>query len=885
MYGVGARSLRRLLVLLLFSLALASVPMHAENAVATWSDDYIVVPYSGSRSKIDGMWSSVQEWADGNETIFRKDESFWVLRVKQVYADIYVLVEVVSDRSIDVRDGVYLGLSKGNASSPQLGDYLFYLSLGTKALVRTTFVGDGEDWKYSKASIDGFLCMAELSAGDSPYASDLHMTYEFKIPIGLFGAASEFRFYVEVHDGDFTFRWPENGLKSNPLSWGCLVGFQYPDPAVTKVWVGDANGSRDFPKPGEAFYVWATVENWGVSTYMKFGADVYLDEVRLARFESLSLKRWEVVNLSSQAGGVETGLHRLKWIVGDSKLLELDRKNNEMSYDFQVTDQIILVIQPCILSMRLLQNPGFESGKLSPWFGRGNVTVQSDVKYEGEYAVQLAPPVGEERVVGQPVLAACDRGQTLTVSAMMKADDNIAHSYIGFEYRGADGKVIGRVSRSSDFGGGYDWVERSFTAIVPFGAYFFDVIFWFESGSERMGCGYVDRVSLIHCRPWGGNLRFAVRIDGDLFEVDSSEFSAIVSSGSHNIEVEPTVNASSCVRFMFGGWADGDYSNSRILEVRKSGVLVVHYLPQYYLRVDANGGEVSGEGWYDEGSVANVTVKSPVRKAEAGVRLVFAGWSGDSNSTSKNVAMVIVAPSSVAANWKTQYFLEVVSPYSEVKGRGWYDQNSTANFSVNSTVSREYGVRYFFDKWSGDFEGISTEGSVVMDAPRKVVAVWKMNYMDLSMYLAMIGSILGLTAFGTCLYFRIVHHYSIKRILQSGLWVSFEFTLVTFLLLLLLKTVWPKVVPSYLDMNYFAATLIVIGLLTMFLRGERKEVPVSTTGVRIDYAIAFASGLAGGVMIWYAIQAIGWLSYLISILGGALIVLLSVTLLREESQK
>ena len=610
--------------------------MHADNAVATGSDDYIVVPYRGSRPNIDGVWTSAQEWADANETIFKTDESYWVLRVKQVYVDIYVLVEAVSDRSIEVHDGVYLGLSMGNASSPQLGDHLFYLSLGINALVRTAFVGDGGGWKYSKVAIEGFLCMAELSAGDSPYASDMHMTYEFKVPIGLFGASSEFRFYVEVHDGDFTFRWPESGLKSSPSSWGRLVGLQYPDLAVTKVWIGDADGSRVFPRPREAFYVWATVENWGVSTYIKFGTDVYLDEARLARFESLSLKRWEAANLSSQAGGIELGLHSVKWIVGDGKLLELDRQNNEMSYQFQVTDQIVLVIQPCIVSTRLLQNPGFETGELSPWsdWRRGNLMVQSELKYEGDYAVQLVPPVGEERVVGQPAVAACEQGQTLMVSAMMKADGNIAHSYIGFAWRGADKKPIGQISRGLDLGGGYDWVARSFSASVPFGAYFYDVVFWFSSSSERIGYGYVDCVSLTHCKPWTGDLRFAFRIDGKLFEVDSNEFSVIVSGGVHDIEVEPTVNVSSGVRVVFGSWRDGEPSNSRILELMKSGVLVAYYLPQYYLRVDAKGGEISGEGWYDEGTVANVTVKSPIRKAEAGARLVFAGWSGDSNSTS-----------------------------------------------------------------------------------------------------------------------------------------------------------------------------------------------------------------------------------------------------------
>jgi len=886
LYGVGARSLRRLLVLLLFSLALASVPMHAENAAATWSDDYIVVPYRGSRPKIDGMWSSASEWIDANETIFKADQSFWVLRVKQVYADIYVLIEVVSDRSIEVHDGVYLGLSRGNASSPQLGDYLFYLSLGTNALVWAIFVGDGEGWKYSKVGIEGFLCVAELSAGYSPYASDLHMTYEFKIPIGLFGASSEFRFYVEVHDGDLTFRWPEGGLKSSPSSWGRLVGFQYPDLAVTKVWVGDANGSRVFPKPGEAFYVWATVENWGVSTYMKFDADVYLDEVRLARFESLNLKRWEVANLSSQAGGVESGLHRVKWIVGDSELLDLDRENNDMSYHFQVTDQIVLVIQPSIVSTRLLQNPGFESGKLSPWYDgkRGNVTVQPDVKYDGEYAVQLAPPVGEVRLVSQPIVAACERGQTLTVSAMMKADENIAHSYLSFQYRGADGKLIGRESKSTDFGGGYDWVERSFTATVPFGAYFFDVVFWFVSSSEGPGYGYVDDVYLIRSQAWLQGLKILIRLDGESYKAaDSNEVSLVLSSGIHTIETESVLDVKSGVRILFDEWDDGVRSNQRTMTIEKTTVLKPQYRYQYYLTVHSGEGNVSGEGWCDEGSVASVIAESPVLSSDEKTRMVFSGWTGDLNSTSKKVSIRMIAPRKIKAIWNTQYFLEVISPYSKVEGGGWYNVSSVANFSVASpSVFGQFGVRYHFEGWTGDWRGASLAGSILMDAPHRVVALWRIDYIiPFTMAIALVSAVVGSFS-----YARFIRRLPVEKIIRTGLGLSFEILLVTYLLLLLVETIWPKSIEPYVGMNYTLIAVIVFGVLTILLtRREEKPEPSKIAKTRRDYAIAFAAGIAGSVVIWYSLKGLGWLSNLISLLGGALIIVLSISLFKESKTK
>ena len=50
---------------------------------------------------------------------------------------------------------------------------------------------------------------------------------------------------------------------------------------------------------------------------------------------------------------------------------------------------------------------------------------------------------------------------------------------------------------------------------------------------------------------------------------------------------------------------------------------------EYLLTVEANGGEIRGEGWYGRGSTATATAVSPAKVEEQRSRLLFTQWSGD----------------------------------------------------------------------------------------------------------------------------------------------------------------------------------------------------------------------------------------------------------------
>lgn len=111
----------------------------------------------------------------------------------------------------------------------------------------------------------------------------------------------------------------------------------------------------------------------------------------------------------------------------------------------------------------------------------------------------------------------------------------------------------------------------------------------------------------------------------------------------------------------------------------------------------------------------------------------------------------------------------------------------------------------------------------------------------------------------------------------------FSTLLVTFLLLLLAETIWSGSVSAHLNINYLLVIVIISGAISILTRKEEQKVEkVKIT--KKDYLYIGALGIAGSLIIWYKIKDIGNLAYLISIVAGALIILLSLLLFKEDEK-
>ena len=194
----------------------------------------------------------------------------------------------------------------------------------------------------------------------------------------------------------------------------------------------------------------------------------------------------------------------------------------------------------------------------------------------------------------------------------------------------------------------------------------------------------------------------------------------------HNITVDQYVTGGSGVRF---------YCAQNTVSVTSSGSLTFTYQTQYQLIVStypANVTQVSGGGWFNAGESAQTSQAPQNNTGTTGVQYVFRNWSIDGTpQTGNQVTVTMNGPHAAVANYTTQYLLTVNSPegLGNPKGGGYYDAGSTAKFSVTSPVG--YLIQQVFVQWQGDYTGTSPQGSITMDRPHVVNAVWSTSYLPL----------------------------------------------------------------------------------------------------------------------------------------------------------
>ena len=118
------------------------------------------------------------------------------------------------------------------------------------------------------------------------------------------------------------------------------------------------------------------------------------------------------------------------------------------------------------------------------------------------------------------------------------------------------------------------------------------------------------------------------------------------------------------------------------------------------------------------------------------VKYIFQKWStGDEDN---ELSFISKKSDDFKAIYSTQYRLTVKSEHGSFKGGGWYDSGATATFSVNPTSPFEgllgyLGVRYVFERWSGDSNAETPEATILMDSPKTVEAIWRTDYTPLYM--------------------------------------------------------------------------------------------------------------------------------------------------------
>src|SRR5208282_5954347 len=121
---------------------------------------------------------------------------------------------------------------------------------------------------------------------------------------------------------------------------------------------------------------------------------------------------------------------------------------------------------------------------------------------------------------------------------------------------------------------------------------------------------------------------------------------------------DQTVNQTSGSRLIFNAWTVDGTTNqtgsSLSLMMDAAHTVVAQYAQQYYLTVQSPQGVTSGQGWYNAGSNAQISVSTPPSPM-FGVSYVFDGWQGSMQSSTQSTTVLMNGPMTVTATWHQDY--------------------------------------------------------------------------------------------------------------------------------------------------------------------------------------------------------------------------------------
>ena len=188
-----------------------------------------------------------------------------------------------------------------------------------------------------------------------------------------------------------------------------------------------------------------------------------------------------------------------------------------------------------------------------------------------------------------------------------------------------------------------------------------------------------------------------------------------------DLEAPEYVYVSADTRYRFDYW-DVDTTtvpgNPINVHMYANRTATAHYVKQYYLNVVSPYDTPGGMGWYDEGDTAHATLAYGIENLAPGVRAVFTGWTGDASGTGLTSDPITMdGPKTAIANWKIQYYLDVVTDPTSlppIPGADWYDDCTWVELTAPTYLPSEAGVggvRYRFDYW--DVDGTTVPGNPI----------------------------------------------------------------------------------------------------------------------------------------------------------------------------
>lgn len=239
----------------------------------------------------------------------------------------------------------------------------------------------------------------------------------------------------------------------------------------------------------------------------------------------------------------------------------------------------------------------------------------------------------------------------------------------------------------------------------------------------------------------------AVVVDGEFFgSISSARNEEIMfdRGTTHTIAVSGFIPGPPGVRYRC------DANETRVTAAASH---VFAYSHEYWVSFSAEPGDMfqtPPSGWYGENATLQVKRIGPdAINTGPEVRLAFDGWYvNEERLQSEPETIVVNEPITLVAGYRTEYYLNVTSPFARAIGSEWYAKNALASFSVDPPALPAegllglLGLKHSFVTWIGSGSSISfpsqPEGTVIMKEPTALVAVWQDDWASLVANLALL---------------------------------------------------------------------------------------------------------------------------------------------------
>ncbi|MGC8699517.1 MAG: hypothetical protein ACP5RK_00735 [Candidatus Micrarchaeia archaeon] len=151
----------------------------------------------------------------------------------------------------------------------------------------------------------------------------------------------------------------------------------------------------------------------------------------------------------------------------------------------------------------------------------------------------------------------------------------------------------------------------------------------------------------------------------------------------------------------------------------------------YYLTIKSAFGNLNSTMGYIAYSSASISAPQYVY-VSPDTREVFSGWVGKgigSYTGPLNYSEISMNSNiTETAQWKSEYLVNITSPYGTVSGGGWYANGSTITYSISAPIIYQNSTtRVVFLGWSNGNKNLT--GKLMVNKPINLQAIWAKEYL------------------------------------------------------------------------------------------------------------------------------------------------------------